>query len=162
VGRIPVYHGVVMSKSAHNSIDPPFWESCPLENLTETQWESLCDRCGRCCVHKLQDDETDEVFVTDIACELLDLETCCCSDYANRKQTVPDCLRLTPQLARCLDWLPPTCAYRRLAEGKGLPQWHPLVTGNLRSALEAGMSALNRVITMDQAAEIYGEELDES
>jgi uncharacterized cysteine cluster protein YcgN (CxxCxxCC family) len=162
VGRIPVYHGVVMSKSAHNSIDSPFWESCSLENLTEAQWESLCDRCGRCCVHKLQDDETDEVFVTDIACELLDLETCCCSDYANRKQTVPDCFRLTPQLAGSIDWLPPTCAYRRLAEGKGLPQWHPLVTGNLRSALEAGMSALNRVITMDQAAEIYGEELDES
>ena len=162
MGRIPVYHVVVMSKSAHNSIDPPFWESCSLENLTEAQWESLCDRCGRCCVHKLQDDETDEVFVTDIACELLDLETCCCGDYANRKQTVPDCFRLTPELARCIDWLPPTCAYRRLAEGKGLPQWHPLVTGNLRSALEAGMSALNRVITMDQAAEIYGEELDES
>ena len=157
-----MYHIVVMSKSAHNSIDPPFWESCPLETLTEAQWESLCDRCGRCCVHKLQDDETDEVFVTDIACELLDLETCCCGDYANRKQTVPDCFRLTPQLARSIDWLPPTCAYRRLAEGKGLPQWHPLVTGNLRSALEAGMSALNRVITMDQAAEIYGEELDES
>ncbi|MBL7115641.1 MAG: YcgN family cysteine cluster protein [Kiritimatiellae bacterium] len=140
----------------------PFWDSCSLEDLTEAQWESLCDRCGRCCVHKLQDDETGEVFVTDIACELLDLETCCCRDYANRKQTVPDCLRLTPELARSIDWLPPTCAYRRLAEGKRLPQWHPLVTGNPLSALESGMSALNRVITMDQAAEIYGEELDKS
>ena len=151
-----------MSKTAHISDGLPFWDSCSLEDLTEAQWESLCDRCGRCCVHKLQDDETGEVFVTDIACELLDLETCCCRDYANRKQTVPDCLRLTPELARSIDWLPPTCAYRRLAEGKRLPQWHPLVTGNPLSALESGMSALNRVITMDQAAEIYGEELDKS
>lgn len=162
MGRVLVYHRVVMSKTAHISDGLPFWDSCSLEDLTEAQWESLCDRCGRCCVHKLQDDETGEVFVTDIACELLDLETCCCRDYANRKQTVPDCLRLTPELARSIDWLPPTCAYRRLAEGKRLPQWHPLVTGNPLSALESGMSALNRVITMDQAAEIYGEELDKS
>ncbi|MBK8507489.1 MAG: YcgN family cysteine cluster protein [Candidatus Competibacter sp.] len=117
-----------------------FWESKPLAELTSDEWEALCDGCGKCCLHKLEDEDTGELFHTNVACKLLDLGTGCCSRYAERFRWVPDCLQLTPALARHTHWLPPTCAYRLRAEGRALPDWHPLRTGDRESTRRAGMS----------------------
>src|SRR5487761_1299888 len=113
----------------------PFWQEKRLEQMTQAEWESLCDGCGRCCLHKLRDEDTADgqpgaLSFTNVACRLLDLTTCRCTDYTHRRRRVPDCVQLTPAEVRQIDWLPPSCAYRRLAEGKDLPAWHPLVTGN--------------------------------
>ena len=118
----------------------PFWRRKRLEDMTDAEWESLCDGCGRCCLVKLVDEESGETGTTNVACPLLDTKTCQCSDYVNRKKKAPDCIKLTPALARSEDWLPGTCAYRRLALGKDLPQWHPLLTGRPESVHEAGVS----------------------
>ena len=98
----------------------PFWKTKRLEDMNREEWESICDGCGRCCLHKLRDEETDALEFTEVACHLLDLHTCRCGDYANRKVRVPDCVGLTPRALRGIDWLPPTCGYRRLSEGKDL------------------------------------------
>ena len=115
----------------------PFWKSKTLEAMSETEWESICDGCGRCCLVKLEDEDTGEYYATDIACRLLDTQLCQCRNYAERQSLVPDCVRLTPHEARTLGWLPPTCGYRLLAEGKDLPWWHPLVSGNQETVIEA-------------------------
>lgn len=121
-----------------------FWEK-PLNELTPTEWESLCDGCGRCCLVKLEDEDTGRVYFTDIACRLLDVESCRCADYARRRRRVRDCLKLTPDLASELGWLPPTCAYRLRAEGKPLAWWHPLISGSPQTVHEAGISVRGRV-----------------
>ncbi|MDD3518382.1 MAG: YcgN family cysteine cluster protein [Chromatiales bacterium] len=127
-------------------MDRPFWESTSLRELTSEQWESLCDGCGKCCLHKLRDEDTEVVYFTRVACEMLDVESCRCSDYASRFARMEDCIQLTPdELLRC-DWLPATCAYRLLAEGKPLPEWHPLLTGDPESVHRAGQSVRGRVI----------------
>jgi uncharacterized cysteine cluster protein YcgN (CxxCxxCC family) len=108
----------------------PFWKTKRLEDMNRAEWESLCDGCGRCCLHKLRDEATDELSFTEVACHLLDLHTCRCQDYANRKVRVPDCVGLTAEDLCKIDWLPPTCAYRRLADGKDLAWWHPLVSAS--------------------------------
>ena len=100
----------------------------------------LCDGCGRCCLHKLRDDDTGALSFTNVACRLLDLHSCQCSDYAHRRRRVPDCVSLTPAEVRAIDWLPPSCAYRRLAEGKDLAWWHPLVSGDPETVHTAGIS----------------------
>ncbi len=123
-----------------------FWKTKTLAEMSAEEWESLCDGCGRCCLHKLRDDETGALTFTNVACRLLDLESCRCSDYVNRRERVPDCVGLTPQALDSIDWLPPSCAYRRLAEGRGLAWWHPLVSGDPATVHAAGVSVRGRAV----------------
>ena len=124
----------------------PFWQTKTLAEMTAAEWESLCDGCGRCCLHKLRHDDTGELSFTNVACRLLDLHTCRCGNYAKRRRIVPDCVQLTPKSVQDIDWLPPSCAYRRVAEGKGLAWWHPLVSGTPETVHEAGVSVRGRSI----------------
>ncbi len=114
--------------------------------MTEAEWESLCDGCGRCCLLKLEDLDTGDVVYTEVACRLLDLGTCRCRDYAGRSAEIPDCARLTPATVRRLSWLPPTCAYRLVAEGHDLYWWHPLVSGDAETVHQAGISVRGRAV----------------
>jgi uncharacterized cysteine cluster protein YcgN (CxxCxxCC family) len=109
---------------------PPFWETMKPHELKETEWESLCDGCANCCVHKLEDEETGEVHYTNIACRMLNVNTCRCTDYPNRHETFPDCAVLSSDKPENFRWMPEICAYRLMNEGKPLPDWHPLITGN--------------------------------
>jgi uncharacterized cysteine cluster protein YcgN (CxxCxxCC family) len=124
-----------------------FWRSKPLAEMGPDEWEALCDGCGRCCLHKLEDVETGHIDFTRVACRLLDLETCRCRDYEDRLRQVPDCLQLDAGNIRGLKWLPQTCAYRRLAEGRELAWWHPLVSGTPDSVHRAGISVRGRVLS---------------
>jgi uncharacterized cysteine cluster protein YcgN (CxxCxxCC family) len=127
--------------------DPaPFWKTKTLEEMSGEEWESLCDGCGRCCLHKLRDEETDELSFTNVACRLLDLHACQCRHYENRREQVPDCVSLTPEIVRTIDWLPPSCAYRRVAEGRDLLWWHPLVSGSPADVHRAGVSVRGRAV----------------
>lgn len=120
---------------------PRFWERVPLTKLTQSEWEALCDGCGKCCLNKLEFEDTGEVAFTRVACRLLDGDTCRCTQYDIRHQFVPECVRLTPKtLPKIAYWMPQTCAYRRLFEGKPLPDWHPLLTGDPESVHTAGAS----------------------
>jgi len=120
--------------------DPQFWKTKTLAEMTREEWELLCDGCGRCCLNKLEDEDTGEFLYTRAACKLLDLKTCRCSDYAHRAERVADCVSLTPANVGSLGWLPATCAYRLLDEGKPLAWWHPLVSGRAETVDEAGIS----------------------
>lgn len=117
--------------------------------MSRAEWESLCDGCGRCCLVKLQDEDTGEIHFTDVACKLFDAGACRCRNYPRRRNIVPDCIRLTPEGVRSLPWLPPTCAYRLVDEGKDLRWWHPLVSGRPETVHEAGISARGRVGGME-------------
>ncbi len=128
-------------------MDAPFWTTKRLAQMTPEEWESLCDGCGRCCLHKLRDDATEALSFTKVACKLLDLHDCNCTDYARRQEKVPDCVALTPDALDDIDWLPPTCAYRRVQEGRGLAWWHPLVSGDPDTVHQAGISVRDRVIS---------------
>ncbi|MEM9169417.1 MAG: YcgN family cysteine cluster protein [Pseudomonadota bacterium] len=125
----------------------PFWERKRLSEMSPEEWESLCDGCGRCCLVLLADETTDEVWETDVACALYDAERRRCTDYANRSVRAPDCVRLTPENAGALAWMPETCAYRRLARGQSLPEWHPLITGDPTTVARAGAAASKRVVS---------------
>ena len=127
-----------------------FWER-PLADLNPAEWEALCDGCGRCCLHKVEYEDTGEIEETNVACTLLDCQTARCKDYAHRKAFVPDCLRLTLKLVHHVPWLPDSCAYRRRAEGLPLPDWHYLVSGNRDAVIAAGVSVAGRVISEDEA-----------
>lgn len=108
--------------------------------MTHEQWESLCDGCGRCCLHKLEDEDDGRMYYTRAACSLFDISSCRCKDYQNRQQRIPDCMQLSVEHAEYFDWLPATCAYRLLAEGEPLPEWHPLISGDPLSVVKAGVS----------------------
>ncbi|WP_066966854.1 YcgN family cysteine cluster protein [Microbulbifer sp. Q7] len=136
----------------------PFWQRKKLAEMTPAEWESLCDGCGRCCLHRLEEEESGEVFTTCVACKLLDTHSCRCSDYPNRKQRVPDCIQLTPDDAASFTWLPATCAYRILAQVGSLPAWHPLVSGDPESVHRAGISVQDKVVSETEVpAEDYEE-----
>lgn len=124
----------------------PFWETTALEDMNATQWESLCDGCGRCCAVKLQDPDTGAVHYTRAACRLLDTESCRCTNYAERARLVSDCVVLDAASARAFEWLPDTCAYRVLANGGKLRWWHPLVSGSGDTVHEAGISVREQLI----------------
>jgi uncharacterized cysteine cluster protein YcgN (CxxCxxCC family) len=130
-----------------------FWERYALTELSAAEWEALCDGCGRCCLHKLEYEDTGEIQYTGIACKMLDLGTARCSDYPGRRQHVPDCVQLTPANIGSINWLPATCAYRRLDEGRGLPRWHPLLSGNAETVRRAGISVIGRVLPETVVAE---------
>jgi len=125
--------------------DTPFWKRKTLEQMTKAEWESLCDGCARCCLNKLEDEENGKIYFTDVACKLLDHDSCRCKDYGKRLKKVPDCVGLTPEEVRKLDWLPPTCAYDLLAKGKDLYWWHPLVSGDPETVHQAGVSVRGKV-----------------
>jgi uncharacterized cysteine cluster protein YcgN (CxxCxxCC family) len=130
--------------TAVTSPTEPFWQKKTLEDMTPEEWESLCDGCARCCVYKIEIEETGDIVYSPDACPLLDLDTCRCTDYTHRREKEPDCAVLTPEnIHEAAPWLPVTCAYRRLALGDGLPAWHPLVTGNPNSTRDTGMSVRN-------------------
>ena len=131
----------------------PFWEK-PLAELDPGQWEALCDGCGKCCLHKLEDEVTGEVFATNVACRLLDRRTGLCTDYRNRRAFVPDCVRLTPESLARYDWLPSTCAYRLRAAGQKLPDWHYLISGDRESVHRAGQSTRGWTVTEADAGEL--------
>ena len=136
------------------SIKEPFWRSKPMAAMNRDEWESLCDGCGQCCLHKLQDDETDDVYFTNVACRLLDKQTARCMKYDIRWRFVPGCVVLTPQNVPKFAWLPATCAYRLVSEGKDLPSWHPLVSGDPQSVIAAGVSVAGKVVDEREAGDL--------
>jgi uncharacterized protein len=137
-----------------------FWEDVPLDKLDRAQWEALCDGCGKCCIHKLEDEETGELHPTNVACRLLDRRSGQCSDYKHRHAYVPECIRLTPRKLRDMDWLPATCAYVLRAEGKPLPDWHYLVSGDREAVHIAGASVRGWTISEDDAGDLENHLLD--
>lgn len=131
-----------------------FWEDLPLEALDRAQWEALCDGCGKCCLHKLEDEETGELFATNVACKLLDRRMGLCKDYKHRRAYVPECVRLTTRNVRDIEWLPSTCAYRLRANGEKLPEWHYLVSGDREAVHKAGESTRGWTISEDDAGDL--------
>lgn len=126
--------------------DLPFWKTTPLKEMTQAQWESLCDGCAKCCLFKIEDIDTGDLYFTNVVCRLLDLNTCQCTDYKNRRTLVPDCVDLYQHGdIKQLHFMPSTCAYRLLSEGKDLPSWHPLVSGDRNSVVASGHSIKGRV-----------------
>lgn len=132
----------------------PYWETVPLARMDRAQWEGLCDGCGKCCLNKLEDEETGEVFPTNVACKLLDRHAGRCTDYRNRKRRVPECVRLSPAKLDKLDWLPSTCAYLLLHHNEPLPDWHPLLTGDPESVHRAGQSTRGWTVSEEEAGEL--------
>jgi uncharacterized cysteine cluster protein YcgN (CxxCxxCC family) len=133
-----------------DALRPRFWE-LPLAELSQPEWEALCDGCGRCCLHKVEDEDTGEIAETNVACSLLDTKNARCRDYPNRKTFVPDCLRLTLKIVDSVEWLPSTCAYRRRAADRPLPDWHYLISGDPDAVVRAGVSVAGRVVSEDVA-----------
>lgn len=132
----------------------PFWETKTLAEMSEAEWESLCDGCGQCCLYKLEDADTGEYALTDVACRYLDHDTCRCSDYANRQRNVPDCVKVKPDNIAGLRWMPETCAYRVLAEGRELEWWHPLVSGDPETVHTSGISVRGKAIDEDRVDDL--------
>jgi uncharacterized cysteine cluster protein YcgN (CxxCxxCC family) len=130
-----------------------FWKEKPLTALTQEEWESLCDGCAKCCIIKFEDEDTGRIYHTNVVCELLDIYHCKCTRYAERSVLVPTCLTLNPALIHELKWMPDTCAYRLLAEGKDLPDWHPLISGDPKTVHKAGISVRGKVVSAKDVEE---------
>lgn len=129
-----------ISKKAAPAEAAPFWETKQLEEMSRAEWESLCDGCGQCCLVKIEEEDTTDVYLTRLSCQLLDIGSCRCGDYANRHASEPECIVISPENLKSLTWLPQSCAYRRLSEGRGLEWWHPLISGDPETVHEAGIS----------------------
>jgi len=127
-----------------------FWEEKSLGEMNDKEWESLCDGCARCCLIKLEDEDTGQIVTSDVHCKLMNEDDCSCTDYANRQVSVPDCIKLTPDNVGSISWMPVTCAYRRLVEGKGLAWWHPLVSGDRQTVVDAGISVKGRSVSEEK------------
>ncbi|MFC1672512.1 YcgN family cysteine cluster protein [Pseudomonadota bacterium] len=132
----------------------PFWTEKKLGDMSPEEWESLCDGCAKCCLEKLEDMSTGRISFTDVACALLDLETCRCTNYAQRLRFMPDCVPLDQHNVGVLKWMPSTCAYRLLAEGKTLPDWHPLISGDPSTVAAAGISVKGRCVASADAGDL--------
>jgi uncharacterized cysteine cluster protein YcgN (CxxCxxCC family) len=130
-----------------------FWKRKSLKEMSSDEWESLCDGCALCCLQKLEDEDTGDVYFTDLACRLLDVDTCRCKDYASRAKKVANCMVLSADEPEAYRWLPATCAYRRLAEGQDLPQWHPLISGDPDSVHAAGISAKGKIVSETESTQ---------
>ncbi len=145
--------------------EKPFWQTKRLDEMTPSEWESLCDGCGLCCLVRFEDEETGEIVPTRVACRLFDEQLCTCKDYPNRKAHVPDCIKLTPWNIEALQWMPKSCAYRRLHEGRTLASWHPLISGDPESVHRAGVSIRGQTISeaslndLDDALDFEAREL---
>ena len=135
------------------SADIPFWHRKTLSEMNRSEWESLCDGCGLCCLVRFEDEDTGEVVPTRVHCKLFDPEGCRCTNYAARKRYVPDCIKQTPGNIEALAWMPLSCAYRRLHEGRGLADWHPLLSGDPESVHRAGVSVRGETVSEATLAE---------
>jgi len=131
-----------------------FWETKSLKDMNQEEWESLCDGCGRCCLAKLEDIDSGEISYTNVACGMLNIKTCSCTNYPERQRYMPDCVALNPQNVAELKWMPTTCAYRLLANGEPLPTWHPLITGTRESVIAAGISVKDWAIAEQDAGDL--------
>ena len=132
-----------------------FWKNKPFDQLNKTEWDLLCDRCAKCCVQKLEDEDTGEIFYTNIACEYLDLEKCLCNCYEQREKQIKDCAVLSADNTELFKWLPETCAYRLVFEGKDLPNWHPLITNDNDSTVNSGMSAKGTLVEYHPEIDLF-------
>jgi len=131
-----------------------FWETKKLSEMSSAEWESLCDGCAKCCLNKLEDEDTEEIFFTSVACDLIDLETCRCTKYHERTVLVPECINLTQHDFSDYNWLPSTCAYKLLSDGKPLPSWHPLISGTQESVFEVGAAIRSFAIKESQVDDL--------
>ncbi|GEQ99044.1 UPF0260 protein [Iodidimonas gelatinilytica] len=141
-----------MNDSTDRQTDAPFWKTVALKDMTHAQWESLCDGCGKCCLHKLEDADSGHIYYTNVACRLLDHDSMRCSRYATRTRWVPDCTVLKPHQIADFKWLPKSCGYRLVHEGKDLPNWHPLISGRPESVHEAHQSMRHRWLLDEREA----------